>query len=74
MIAPSDLEKSYGVTGLPTGFLIDKNGKIRDKFIGFSPSVANQLDSKVQTLLSENPSFFAGEFDLSQELPTLFCL
>ena len=55
VIAQGDLEKQYGVTALPTGFLVDKNGMIREKFLGFSPSIARQLDAKVAALTSEKP-------------------
>ena len=55
VIATGDLEKQYGVTALPTGFLIDREGRIRDKILGFSPSIAKQLDAKVATLTSEKP-------------------
>ena len=55
VIATGDLEKQYGVTALPTGFLIDREGKIREKILGFSPSIAKQLDAKVAALTSEKP-------------------
>jgi cytochrome c biogenesis protein CcmG/thiol:disulfide interchange protein DsbE len=55
VIAPGDLEKQYGVTALPTGFLIDKDGKIREKFVGFSTTIANLLESKVAALTSGKP-------------------
>lgn len=55
VIATGDLEKQYGVTALPTGFLIDREGRIRDKILGFSPSIAKQLDAKVAALTSEKP-------------------
>jgi cytochrome c biogenesis protein CcmG/thiol:disulfide interchange protein DsbE len=55
VIATGDLERQYGVTALPTGFLIDREGRIRDKFLGFSPSIAKQLDAKVAALTSEKP-------------------
>ncbi len=54
-IAPTDLERQYGVTALPTGFLVDKNGKIVQKTVGFSPTIASQLDSKVAALTAQNP-------------------
>jgi cytochrome c biogenesis protein CcmG, thiol:disulfide interchange protein DsbE len=54
MVTP-DLEKQYGVTALPTGFLIDKKGRIREKFLGFSPSIAKQLEAKAVSLMSEKP-------------------
>ncbi len=55
VIAKGDLEKQYGVNALPTGFLIDREGRIREKIVGFSPSIAKQLDAKVTALTSQNP-------------------
>ena len=55
VIAPGDLEKQYGVTALPTGFLVDKDGRIREKFLGFSTAVANRLNAQVADLTSEKP-------------------
>ncbi|MBP1700848.1 MAG: hypothetical protein H6Q41_6036, partial [Deltaproteobacteria bacterium] len=43
------------VTGIPVTFLIDKKGKIREKVVGFSRSIAKQLDTQVANLTSEKP-------------------
>jgi len=53
--APEDLVRSYRVTGIPATFLIDKEGKIREKVVGFSGTIAQQLDTKVADLTSEKP-------------------
>jgi hypothetical protein len=53
--APEDVVRSYRVTGIPVTFLIDKQGKIREKVVGFSRSIAQQLDTKVADLTSEKP-------------------
>ncbi len=55
LIAPDDLAKKYGVTALPTTFLIDKEGKIREKIVGFNLSIAQRMVAKVSQLLSETP-------------------
>ncbi|HVP80957.1 MAG TPA: TlpA disulfide reductase family protein [Thermodesulfobacteriota bacterium] len=55
VIAPEDLVRKYQVTGIPASFLIDKQGKIREKMVGFSSAIARQLDVKVGDLTSENP-------------------
>ena len=55
VIATGDLEKQYRVTALPTGFLVDKEGRIIEKFLGFSTAIAKQLDAKVAALTSEKP-------------------
>ena len=55
VVAPEDVVRSYRVTGIPVTFLIDKKGKIREKVVGFSRSIAKQLDTKVADLTSEKP-------------------
>ncbi len=54
-ITPGHVERDYGVTGLPTTFLIDKEGRIREKMVGFSSEIAKQLTAKVVELISEKP-------------------
>jgi thiol-disulfide isomerase/thioredoxin len=53
--APEEVVRSYRVTGIPATFLIDKEGKIREKVVGFSGVIARQLDIKVADLTSEKP-------------------
>jgi thiol-disulfide isomerase/thioredoxin len=53
IITPDEVERSYGVTGLPTAILIDKEGKIRQKFMGFSTKIAKEMTAKVEELTSE---------------------
>ena len=55
IIAPDDVARHYGVTGLPTTILIDKSGKIREKIVGFNSSIATQMTAKIADLVSENP-------------------
>ena len=55
VMAPADLDKQYGVSALPTGFLIDKEGRIQEKFVGFSPKISDELDSRISALTSQNP-------------------
>ena len=54
-ITSQDVERSYGVTGLPTTILIDKEGKIREKMVGFTSEIAKQMTAKVIDLTSEKP-------------------
>ncbi|APR87435.1 Thioredoxin family protein [Minicystis rosea] len=47
---------AYGVNALPTMFLIDKKGVIREAFVGFDPGRHREMEKLVQTLLAEpNP-------------------
>lgn len=54
-VAPENMERSYGVTGLPTTILIDKQGKIREKIVGFTSKIGKQMTAKVVDLISEKP-------------------
>jgi thiol-disulfide isomerase/thioredoxin len=54
-VAPEDVARSYGVSSLPTTFIIDKEGKIRDKIVGFSSAIAAQMGARIEDLVSEKP-------------------
>jgi cytochrome c biogenesis protein CcmG/thiol:disulfide interchange protein DsbE len=53
VLTPGELARKYGVTGIPSLFLIDKQGKIRERFVGFSPSMMKQAESALKGLLAE---------------------
>jgi len=55
IITPDEVGRSYGVAGIPTTILIDKQGKIRDKTLGFNSKIAQKMAVKVAELISENP-------------------
>ncbi len=44
-----------GVASIPQGFLVDRKGKIRKKFMGFSQPIAEEMEQLIQQLLSEPP-------------------
>ena len=44
---------AYGVSALPTLFLIDKKGVIREIEVGYDPSHHKDLEKLIQTLLAE---------------------
>lgn len=44
----SNLTKNFGVTGIPTTFVIDMNGNIYDKHIGYSENMVEDLKKAVQ--------------------------
>jgi thiol-disulfide isomerase/thioredoxin len=45
--------REYGVSALPTLFVIDKRGVVRDVAIGYSPEREAQIEALVQRLLAE---------------------
>jgi thiol-disulfide isomerase/thioredoxin len=53
VIAPEEVVRSYRVTGIPTTFLIDKEGKIRERMAGFNSTFAQQMSTKIADLISE---------------------
>jgi len=53
--APEDVVRSYRVTGIPATFLIDKEGKIRERMAGFNSTMARHLATQVANLTSEKP-------------------
>jgi cytochrome c biogenesis protein CcmG/thiol:disulfide interchange protein DsbE len=55
IMTPEDVARNYGIKGLPTTILIDKEGKIREKIVGFNSSIARQMAAKVAELASEKP-------------------
>jgi len=52
-IAPDEIASAYGVNGLPTTILIDKEGKIREKIVGFNTTIAKKIEARVAELTSE---------------------
>ena len=48
-----ETSRAYNVTGLPTMILIDKQGVVRDVFIGFDPGGDVALEAAVRKLLAE---------------------
>jgi thiol-disulfide isomerase/thioredoxin len=52
-IAPDEIARAYGVNGLPTTILIDKEGKIREKIVGFNTTIAKKIEARVAELTSE---------------------
>jgi len=44
--------KRYTVTGLPCNFVIDKEGILRAKYLGYSPEVKRKFEATLQGLLA----------------------
>jgi thiol-disulfide isomerase/thioredoxin len=45
--------KAYGVSSLPTLFVVDKTGIVRDVVVGWEPGQEAKIEKQVQTLLAE---------------------
>jgi thiol-disulfide isomerase/thioredoxin len=52
VITPEQVSRDFAVTGLPTTVFIDKEGKVREKIIGFNSAV---VTAKVTDLISPKP-------------------
>ncbi len=55
--------ESYGVTGYPTVFVIDRSGKVIDREIGFAPGMAESIQAWIEKLLAGEP----GDSNASQD-------
>jgi thiol-disulfide isomerase/thioredoxin len=51
--AAEGVNLAYGVSALPTMFLVDKKGVIREAFVGFDPARHKDIERSVQALLAE---------------------
>jgi thiol-disulfide isomerase/thioredoxin len=51
--AAEGVNLAYGVSALPTMFLVDKKGVIREAFVGFDPGRHKEIEKSVQALLAE---------------------
>ena len=52
-MSPEEVSRSFGVSALPTAFLVDREGRIQQKMLGFSTTIAKQMTSKIEELLSQ---------------------
>lgn len=53
ILTPEEVSRKFGVTALPTTFLIDKEGKIQEKMVGFNSKIAKEMTERVRELTSE---------------------
>lgn len=47
------LEKKYGLVGLPSSFLIEPNGNIYRRHLGFSERLSGEYEREIRTLLAK---------------------
>jgi thiol-disulfide isomerase/thioredoxin len=45
----------FGVSGMPTAYLVDRDGAIRHEFLGFRPGHAEKLRREVRSLVTSQP-------------------
>jgi len=50
-IASSDTLKNYGISSIPVSFIIDKDGKIVNKHLGYTPDIKQELSTEIKQLL-----------------------
>jgi len=55
IMTPEDVARNYKITGLPTTVLIDKEGKVREKIVGFNSTIGQQIVLRVEELIAEKP-------------------
>ncbi len=48
-----ETSRAYGVSGIPTLFIVDKKGVIRDVFVGYNDEFDARLESQITALLKE---------------------
>ena len=48
-----DTSRAYGIGSLPSLFILDKRGVVRDVAVGFDPSHDAAVEQLVKTLLAE---------------------
>jgi thiol-disulfide isomerase/thioredoxin len=52
-ITPEEVSRNYGITALPTTIIVDKEGKIRQKLLGFTSEISKQITSTIVELTQE---------------------
>ncbi len=52
IIADDDVVKNYGISPIPTTYLIDQDGYISNKWVGFSKNLMSKISTETERLLS----------------------
>lgn len=56
IIADDEVLKNYGISPIPTTYLIDREGYISSKWVGFSQSLMSKISAETERLLSRESS------------------
>ncbi len=56
IIADDQVLKDYGISPIPTTYLIDREGYISNKWVGFSQSLMSKISAETERLLSQESS------------------
>ncbi|GAB4421170.1 MAG: hypothetical protein OHK0032_16930 [Thermodesulfovibrionales bacterium] len=51
LLDDSNINVSYGVSSIPTSFIIDKEGKIVSKRVGFIPGLGEEISKEIEALI-----------------------
>ena len=49
------LEKKYNIRGTPTKFILDENGRVLFRQMGYGPGVEKTLEAQIREALGMNP-------------------
>ncbi len=52
IIADDEVVKNYGISPIPTTYLIDQDGYISNKWVGFSKNLMSKISTETERLLS----------------------
>ena len=55
-IKATGIPEKFGVDGYPTLIVIDREGKVREIHVGYSPGLYEDLSTLIRELLAENPA------------------
>ncbi|UCD71171.1 MAG: TlpA family protein disulfide reductase [Syntrophobacterales bacterium] len=53
IMADDEVIRKYGISPIPTTYLIDRDGYISNKWIGFSQNLMNNITTEIERLLSQ---------------------
>jgi peroxiredoxin len=55
LVGNREVQARYGVTGIPTTFMIGRDGRISTKHVGYHPSMAEEMRGQIVSLLGLAP-------------------